>query len=226
MEGPAGQRRVREPLGGLRPRQPPLQAQLRLHLEGTGQGEHVALADGKPVALEVLPLDGGEEGLWPVQVQPLDHLRPGVHIEEAGEPGRGGLDAPPGLVDDVLPLLVLGEELGALGHRHRRLHRVVGGELEQAGGGHRVWHLKAGEVEKLGVQLPGHRVHPVHRLIEEVPKQLRQGGAGVVLRPLIPPLRGVGAGVGGHLGHNRLSVPGVQYWLFHSAPPPSEPSVT
>ena len=144
-EGPAGQGGVGQVGCGLGGGEAALLPQLHLHLAGTGQGEGVVLAQGEAVPLEVLTLHGAEEGHGPFQVHLLDHLGSGVGVEEGLEPGGGGLDAPPGLVDDVLTILVLGEELGALGHRHRRLHRVVGGELEQTGGAHRVGHAEAGE---------------------------------------------------------------------------------
>ena len=75
------------------------------------------------------------------------------------------------------------------------------------------------------MQFAGDRVEPVHCLIEHLPKELRQGGAGIVLRPLIVPLGGVGPGVVGQLGHDGCPIPGVQDRLPHTAPPPSEPSV-
>ena len=161
------------------------------------------------MALEVFPLPGLEKGLRPLRVQALDDLSPGVHIEDILELGRGGLDLAGRLIDDVLPLLVLGKDLGALGDGDRRLHGVAGRELEEPGGRHRVGHLEAGEVQKFRVELSGDGVHPVHGLIEHLPKELGQGGAGVVLRPLIPPFRGVLPGMGGQLLHQVGPAPGV-----------------
>ena len=208
-EGPPAQGRVGQPLGGLRRGEAPLLPQLHLHLTGARQGQHVLLPHEEAVALEILSPHVRKEGLGALQVQLLDHLAAGVHIVGLPQLGGGGLDGPHRLIDHVLPLLIGGEHLGPPGDGHRLLHRVVGGELEQAGGGLRVGHLKAGEVEELRAQLLGHRVHPVHRLVKHLPEQLRQGGARVVLRPLVPPLRGVGPGVGGHLGHDLLPAPGV-----------------
>ena len=75
------------------------------------------------------------------------------------------------------------------------------------------------------MQLAGDGIEAVHRLVEHLPKKLRQGGAGVILGTLIAPLRGVGSGQRGQLGHDGRPISGVQDRLPHTAPPPSEPSV-
>ena len=143
-EGPMSHRGVGQPGRRLSGGKGALLPQLHLHHTGTGKGQHIVLAQGKAVALEVLPPRGAEKGLGLVGGAPLDHLLPRVHVKQVLKLRRRGFNPPGRFIHDVFPILVLGEHLGTLGNGDGGIYGIMGGKLEQSGGRHRVGHLKAG----------------------------------------------------------------------------------
>ena len=101
----------------------------------------------------------------------------------------------------------------------------MGGELQDTSGRGRSGQPETNQIEELGIQLFGHRVHAVDRLLEHAAEQFGQSGAGVILGILQPPLGGVGRGERTELLSELVQRPRIQYRGFHRVFTPSEPSV-
>ncbi|MPN29108.1 hypothetical protein SDC9_176559 [bioreactor metagenome] len=178
------------------------------------------------MALKIFTVSGCKQSLRARQVQLLNHALAGIGVKEALQLGGRGLNSPFRLVDDILANFVRGEHLGAGGDGDRPFHRIVRVELYQARRRNRVRHLHTGKLQKFQIQLSRNGVEPVHRLIKHLPEQSGNRRARIVRRSLVAPLGRILSGVGGHLHHDVLKPSGVQNRCVHTAPPPSEPSVT